>query len=108
MAGEMYEVDSKEWPLHVAVCETLRDEGYEVRLQPFDVYQGPYIVVGGDVRVGQAPYQYCPPGPTRIWIGDGVVYREDTGESVPVIPLEHVVSSAALILMDGGRDEDRR
>ena len=75
MAGEMYEARRDEWPTHFAVAEAV---GGEVR--PFDYYQGPYIVVGQDIRIGSAPYEYCPPhmGVVRLWLTDDGVYREDT------------------------------
>lgn len=38
MTGEMDQNDLKDWPIHQAVAEALGG-----RLQPFDVYAGPYI-----------------------------------------------------------------
>lgn len=82
MTGEMHEseVTRDEWPLHFAISDAL---GGEVR--PFDHYQGPYIAVGGDVRVGGGPYAYCPriSGVVRLWVmsDDGAgfsIWNEDT------------------------------
>ena len=90
MTGEMYSitkqgVDSNGdcWAMHAAVARAVGG-----RLEPFDVYQGPYIVVGPDVRVGSAPYQLAVQhlGVKRLWIvpeddSNGAfvqVYREDT------------------------------
>ena len=52
-------------------------------LLPFDMYQGPYVVIGVDVTIGVAPYAMPLhlPGIIRLWIGENdqgnFVYRED-------------------------------
>ena len=100
MTGEMYHIDQdgkddsgNEWPLHAAIAKALRDEGYNATLQPFDQYQGPYILVGKDVRVGQRPYQLAVQnvGVTRLWLalddeGWPCIWREDTDTSLALFP----------------------
>ena len=76
------------WSTHAAITKALRADGLDATLQPFDQYQGPYILVGKDVRVGNKPYQLTVQhaGVIRLWIisddlyGDdmSVIYREDT------------------------------
>jgi len=95
MTGEMYSINQdgedssgNTWPLHAAIAKTLRADGYDATLQPFDQYQGPYILVGKDVRVGNAPYRLAVQnaGVIRLWIGAAnntqegllLIYREDT------------------------------
>ena len=93
MTGEMYAIDQdgkdsdgNYWPIHAAIARSVKG-----KLCPFDVYQGPYITVRNDIRVGQRPYQVAPLhlGAVRLWISsdDGAVctvYREDTEtESAP-------------------------
>ena len=92
MTGEMYHIDQdgkddsgNEWTMHAAIAKALRDEGYDATLQPFDQYQGPYILVGKDIRVGNAPYRLAVQnmGVIRLWIvahDDPVsqIQREDT------------------------------
>ena len=87
MTGEMYSInqDGEDssgniWPIHAAIAKALGGT-----LQPFDQYQGPYILIGQDVRVGNAPNQSAVQnmGVIRLWLvvgGDdlGQVYREDT------------------------------
>ena len=86
MTGEMCSItqkgvdsDGNEWPIHAAIAKAVRGT-----LQPFDQYQGPYILIGSDVRAGQAPYQVAVQhlGVKRLWISETaegpVVYREDT------------------------------
>lgn len=90
MTGEMFSIDQDgndsngdTWDLHAAIAQAIGGQ-----LHPFDVYQGPYISVGPDLRVGDAPYampvQHL--GLIRLWVSsdDGVgtyIYREDTDES---------------------------
>ena len=68
------------WNIHLAIAKAVGGE-----LKPYDVYQGPYISVGIDLRIGNSPYsipvqnQKC----VRLWVipvndYDAVVYREDT------------------------------
>lgn len=88
MAGEMPYIDpvTGETPdgtvytLHAAIAKAVGGT-----IQPFDVYQGPYVLVGADFRVGEPPYQYAPGGfgVKRLWVqsDDGfsaTIYREDT------------------------------
>lgn len=95
MTGEMHHIDQDGndsngecWPIHAAVAKALRDEGYDATLQPFDQYQGPYILVGKDMRVGQRLYQLAVQnmGVIRLWLtatvhGAAVICREDTDTS---------------------------
>ena len=78
-----------EWPLHYAIADALGGV-----VKPFDQYQGPYIAIGGDLRVGNEPYALAPrlPGLVRLWISsddgyDGIVYNEDTEEQSAPFPL---------------------
>jgi len=87
MTGEMYTItqdgvsdDNEQWPLHAAVSRAIGGT-----LKPFDYYQGPYILLGEDVRIGRKPYDYpvMHVGVVRLWIfqdkrGMGRIYREDT------------------------------
>jgi hypothetical protein len=86
--GEMTSVDPEEYSTHFAIAKALGGE-----VKPFDVYQGPYISIGGDVRVSDAltdpdangPYAMAPriKGLVRLWISvdenDDLchVYNED-------------------------------
>jgi hypothetical protein len=86
----MYESDCTRdnYPVHHAVADAL---GGTVR--PFDQYQGPYVVVGPDVRAGSEPYAVAPRGlgVVRLWLcddGEGrvTVFNEATErESDPFI-----------------------
>jgi hypothetical protein len=67
------------WSVHAAIARAVGGT-----LEPFDVYQGPYVLVGDDRLCGQSPYRVTLPGPCRLWLdanasGMGTVYREDTG-----------------------------
>ena len=89
MTGEMNFIDQDgndsngdSWPLHAAIAKELGGV-----IKPFDVYQGPYVVFGEDVRIGCAPYAIAPSnmGVKRLWLlsDDGCVcqwYREDTDD----------------------------
>ena len=89
MTGEMGFIDQEgldsngeEWPLHAAIAKELNGT-----IKPFDQYQGPYVVFGSDIRVGNNPYAMAPTGLgiKRLWlIADDedeefhFWYREDT------------------------------
>lgn len=93
MAGEMPYIDpvtgetpdGEVYSLHAAIAKAVGGT-----IQPFDVYQGPYVLVGRDVRFGSQPYQYAPKGygVIRLWVVEtgetghygptARVYREDT------------------------------
>ena len=87
MTGEMHSINQKGedsngevWSLHAAIARAVKG-----KLKPFDVYQGPYIAVGNDYRVGSPPYDMPVQGLgiVRLWLstdGGGViqVWREDT------------------------------
>ena len=76
MTGEMYEIDpvtgmepdGTSWPLHAAIAQAVGGT-----VQPFDQYQGPYVLVGNDIRVGRQPYAVAPKhlGVVRLWLGGG-------------------------------------
>lgn len=76
MTGEMLREDltREEYPLHFAVADALKGS-----VEPFDVYQGPYVLIGEDVRVGRPPYQIAPRGfgVVRLWLlsEDGFAHR---------------------------------
>ena len=96
MTGEMHSISQKgldsngdTWPIHAAIARAVGG-----RLEPFDVYQGPYIVVGPDIRVGRKPYQVAVQhlGVLRLWLfadddGTGTVYREDTDTKATFFPI---------------------
>ena len=94
MTGEMTTVDREEWPTHFAIAEAVGGT-----VQPFDVYQGPYIVVGADMRVGTPPYQLAVQhmGVIRLWLTDEGVYREDTDALILCIPWDEESAVSAAI-----------
>ncbi len=105
MTGEMYSIDPEtatepdgtEWPFH---REIARVTGGQVK--PFDQYQGPYVVVGPDLRVGSAPYQLALQGVgvVRLWLTEDRVYREDTATHSEIVLFEPIdAGEAALELM---------
>lgn len=68
------------WGTHAAIARAVKGH-----LEPFDAYQGPYIVIGSDIRVGAAPYAMpiAHLGIVRLWLGSddgywGTIWREDT------------------------------
>ncbi len=82
MTGEMLkcEVTREAFPTHFAIADAVGGT-----VQPFDVYQGPYVLVGADVRIGSEPYAIAPRGlgVVRLWLcsDDGAictVYNEAT------------------------------
>ena len=92
MTGEMgridpitgEEPDGTTWPIHAAIAKALGGE-----VMPFDKYQGPYIVIGKDVRISN------PPAPRHLgvvclWVGEdedgSYVYREDTDTTAQFFP----------------------
>ncbi len=98
MTGEMYSIhptkaqepDGTIWPLHKAIVQALIRRGYSAHVEPFDQYQGPYIVIGPEFRAGRAPY-VVPIGGVgikRLWVAYqpqhpdmAQVYREDTDKA---------------------------
>ena len=83
------EPDGTTWATHAAIAKAVGGT-----VQAFDQYQGPYVVVGRDCRVGRVgkvPYGLEGYGIKRLWVqtqGDGsvTVYREDTQETSPPFP----------------------
>src|SRR5574341_1070698 len=75
MAGEMFqdEVTRENYPLHFAIADK-----FHGKVIAFDQYQGPYVVIGKDVRVGNSPYAIAPRGMVivRLWLcsDDGGAY----------------------------------
>lgn len=105
MTGEMYQIDPEtatepdgtEWPFH---REMARVTGGTV--QPFDQYQGPYVVVGPDVRIGSSPYALAPRGLgiVRLWLTEDRVWREDTDALSNIVVFEPIdAGEAALELL---------
>jgi len=87
--GELDATGRDEWPLHYAIADALKGE-----VKPFDQYQGPYVAIGGDFRVGNEPYAMAPrmPGVVRLWISSddgmsGIVYNEDNERQSAPFPL---------------------
>ena len=89
MTGEMCYINQdgedsngEVWELHAEIAKALGGV-----LKPFDVYQGPYIVIEEDVRIGNTPYAIplTGLGIIRLWIcgdeedeGFFKIYKEDT------------------------------
>lgn len=105
MIGEMCQIDpvtatepnGTEWPIHAAIAKAV---GGTVR--PFDQYQGPYIVIGSDVRIGTRPYQLAPLGLgiVRLWVNEDTVYREDTDTGEPYWDTASAISAALSLLAE--------
>ena len=109
MTGEMHYIDPKTgedsngetWPLHAKIAQELNGE-----IKPFDVYQGPYVVIGGDLTIGNIPYAMpiLHLGIIRLWICEDAtgsfVYREDIDKAEPFWNDEDVVSAAMELLRE--------
>jgi len=123
MTGEMYHIDQdgkdsdgNVWETHAAIAKALREEGYDATLQPFDQYQGPYILVGKDIRVGQRPYQLAVQnmGVTRLWLqtddeGWSCIWREDTDTSSAHFPDDiECTINCAIELMARTKEEENK
>ena len=103
--------DGETWVLHASIAKAIKGT-----LEPFDKYQGPYIVVGGkDIRVGNKPYDMPVRhlGIVRLWIvGDeeepevlARIYREDNDTlSDPFMWNDNrgAIRQARKILTEGG------
>ena len=67
MTGEMYknDVTREEYPIHFEIADDLGGS-----VEPFDQYQGPYVLIGKDIRSGDEPYQTAPHGfgIVRLWV----------------------------------------
>lgn len=57
MTGEMGSANLKDYPEMVALTKTLKKNGFDAKMLPFDTYLGPYIFING---IG-----------TKIWYNDG-------------------------------------
>lgn len=107
MTGEMHYIDPKTgedsngetWYLHAKLAQELNGE-----IKPFDVYQGPYVVIGADVTVGFPPYAMPIhlPGIVRLWIGENeqgsFVYREDIDQIALFWDETDIVDAAEYLL----------
>ncbi|KKL90032.1 hypothetical protein LCGC14_1908670 [marine sediment metagenome] len=86
MTGEMFKSDvtPEAYPIHFAIAEALGGT-----VQPFDQYQGPYVLIGDDIRCGNEPYAVAPRGlgVVRLWITEDsrgpVVYNEANEKTAP-------------------------
>jgi len=111
MTGEMHTItpsgidsNGDEWPAHAELARRLGGT-----LQPFDVYQGPYICLGPDVRAGIPPYAVpvSRPDTTRLWLMGTVdswavrVYNDSTDKASDAIPWDDndAIESAARSLL---------
>jgi hypothetical protein len=107
MTGEMAWVaqDGKDsngdiWAYHAILAKAVGGE-----LRPFDVYQGPYVVVGPDMTVGRSPYSHPVQnmGVVRLWLGyneemGDYIYREDIDESIAFYDEKSLVAAAKEIM----------
>ena len=96
MTGEMYQIDpitatepdGTVWEYHSTLARGLRQRGFDATVQPFDQYQGPYVLIGEDFRMGPYAAAVQGMGVIRLWLsengydgegaGEGAIYREDT------------------------------
>jgi len=120
MTGEMNYINSETgqdsngdiWESHAAIAREFNGE-----LKPFDVYQGPYIAINGDITMGDSPYSVPIPFPERfglirLWLftdpnGDDYVYREDNGALAPCIGfIPETCVAAARIVLEGESNEN--
>ncbi|MHA2253519.1 MAG: hypothetical protein ACXAD7_24385 [Candidatus Kariarchaeaceae archaeon] len=109
MTGEMHYIDPKTgkdsngdtWIYHAAIAQSLGGT-----IKPFDVYQGPYIVFGEDMTVGNSPYEMPVQhlGIIRLWVTEvddlPVIYREDTEKYIPFWNCEDDAIEAARELLN--------
>ncbi len=91
MTGEMFKEDvtREAFPLHFAIADALNGH-----VEPFDVYQGPYICIGQDMRAGSEPYQIAIQnfGVIRLWLirtvdGD-LIYNEANDKRSTPFPFD--------------------
>lgn len=90
MTGEMLWIDpvtgedsdGNVWFIHAMIAKLTGGQ-----VTPFDMYQGPYVAIGGDLTAGLSPYAIPVklPGIVRVWVQASledvdaiVLYREDT------------------------------
>ena len=91
MTGEMFKEDvtRERYPLYFKIADALGGT-----VEPFDRYQGPYILIGQDVRVGDAPYAGALHGLgiVRLWVIDqdngieAAIYNEANGKTSDPFP----------------------
>ena len=106
------------YPTHFKLADALRRRGYKnATVEAFDTYQGPYIAVNGDIKIGNPPYQYCPSGlgVIRLWLTEDrdqlpCLYREDTNKSYPIFDYDNVreIIRAALSLLSKKKEEVKK
>lgn len=94
MAGEMFksELTKESYPLYFAIAKALKGT-----VEPFDQYQGHYVLIGKDIRLGREPYALAPRGLgiVRLWIVpdehwpdyEARVYNEATDKLSEAFPL---------------------
>lgn len=91
MTGEMRreEVTPEAYPIHFAIAKE-----FGGTVEPFDHYQGPYVVIGGDVRLGDEPYAVAVQGlgVVRLWLctddgAFGSIYNEANEAQSDEFPL---------------------
>jgi hypothetical protein len=112
--GEMTqsEADSpEEWPIHHAIAQALGG-----KVKAFDVYQGPYILIGSEIR-GEGVYAPAFPqaGTVRLWVqseGDGgllTVYNEENEKQSEPFAWDDTIAAveaARSVLGEGGGEAE--
>lgn len=96
MAGEMSasEVTRENYPLHFAIADA-----FNGTVQPFDQYQGPYVMVGAaDMTSGDEPYAV--PVPTRITGGHRLWLTSDDGFELYIYNEANEKKSSPVVLMN--------
>jgi hypothetical protein len=75
MTGEMGRADLKNYPEMVALTKTMRKNGLDAKMLPFDVYQGPYIFVSGlGVKIWYFNRKYLHDNPWIMEMSNGRFY----------------------------------
>ena len=112
--GEMTQSEAdnpEEWPIHHAIAQALGG-----KVKAFDVYQGPYILIGTEAR-GEGVYAPAIPmrGTVRLWVqaeGDGglfTVYNEDNEKQSEPFPWDDeaaAIEAAKSVLGEGGGETE--
>lgn len=91
MTGEMIreDVTPEAYPTHFAIAKALGGT-----VEPFDQYQGPYVLIGEDIRSGSEPYAVTVRGlgVVRLWLCSedgafGYIYNEANEKQSSFFPL---------------------
>jgi hypothetical protein len=112
--GEMTQSEAdnpEEWPIHHAIAQAVGG-----KVKAFDVYQGPYILIGSEIR-DQGVYAPATPmaGTVRLWVqaeGDGglfTVYNEDNKQQSEPFPWDDeaaAIEAAKGVLGEGGEEAE--